>query len=207
MGANLLAHGYNEVEERGNFEKLPADGYVCKIIKAELTRSKKDNEMLVTCVDICEGKYTGYFLKRFNSLRQKDDKAKWPAAATMYQNLYDAENKVNSGLKSLLRSVERSNVNFLVNLADFEANTLNGKVVGIIFRDEEWERDGKSGVTARAAFPRDAQKIRDGDYQVPSLRKLEENQPAQVDDVAASPVSKEPPAFDNGVIDMEDPPF
>lgn len=203
MGYNLKARGWDDVEERGNFEKLPADGYVCRIVAAEVMPSKKGNEMLVTCVDIAEGKFAGYFKKSFDHFRKTNFEAKWPAAATMYQNLFDADGKINGGLKALLKSVERSNTNFLINLTDFEPATLRDKFIGVIFGDEEWERNGKSGITARAAFPRDVNKIREGDFKIPEVKRLEKN--SSSDDSYVANADKK--FSEAELTDIDDPPF
>lgn len=201
MGFNLKAHNWDNVEERGNFEKLPAGGYVCSIIKAVGTKSKAGNDMLVVSIDIDEGKFAGYFRKNFEHFRKTNPDAKWPAAATMYQNFFDAEGNVNSGLKAFLKSVERSNVNFIINLNDFEPVSLNGKSIGVIFGDEEWERNGKSGISARASFPRDVTKIREGDFKIPELKRLDRTNQTSED---TTPKSVDTSSV---ALDMEDPPF
>lgn len=199
MGTNLRARGWDDVDERGNFERLPANGYVCKIVNAFATKSKAGNDMLVTCVDVAEGKFAGHFTKSFNHFRQKDSSAKWPAAATMYQNYFDADDKVNSGLKGLLKSVERSNAGFVVNIDDFEPASLRGQFIGVIFGEEEYrKKDGSIGVNTRATFPRDVSKIREGDFNIPDVKRLDKDK---------NSYNAPPPKTSDEFDDFDIPPF
>ncbi|MBR1645217.1 MAG: DUF669 domain-containing protein [Selenomonadaceae bacterium] len=205
MGINLRAKGYDNVEERGNFERLPAGGYVCNIIDAEITNSKSGNQMLKVLVDINEGKFAGYFKKQFDSLRKTKPELKWAYDAILYQNLFDRDGNVNGGLKSLLKSVERSNFGFTVNVEDFDEKTLRGKLLGVIFGDKEFEKsNGEVGLSAYARFPRSAEKIREGDFQIPEVVKLDKDDASK-----QAPIQMYKPLTDDhdDPTVLDDPPF
>ena len=70
--------GYDEAQAiTGEYEKLEAGGYICKIISAKEEKSKSGNRMLVMALDIVEGDRKDYFRNRFNENTSPDKK--WPA--------------------------------------------------------------------------------------------------------------------------------
>lgn len=168
MGINLNDKGYNDVPPAnpGEYVKLPAGGYICRIVNAELIKSKAGNLMLVLSVDIADGDFQNFF--KANSHNDK-----WNNSAIYRQLIFDSNNRVSSFLKGLFTCIENSNDNFKVNVRNFEPDTLRGKLCGFIFGDEEYERRDKSvGVKTVIKFPTSVDKIRSGDFKLPELKKL-----------------------------------
>jgi len=58
-------NNWNEIKEAGEFESLPAGGYVAVIKKVEDDTSK---ECLKISFDIAEGQYKDYYLELYKSM-------------------------------------------------------------------------------------------------------------------------------------------
>lgn len=92
----------------GEYERLNAGGYICKIINAKEEKSKSGKRMLVLALDILEGDKKDFFRNRFNENANPDKK--WPAGA-IYRQMLEGE-KAAGFLKGLMTSLEASNEGF-----------------------------------------------------------------------------------------------
>lgn len=124
--------GWDEVEAvTGEFDRLPAGGYVCKVIQAKDTTSKSGKPMLVLLLDVAEGKYKDYFAKQFELAKKYNpDTAKWRACS---YHLYDIDNM--GRLKGTLELILKCNPDYKW---DWDEKTLKGKKIGVIFREREY---------------------------------------------------------------------
>lgn len=157
----------------GEFERLKPGGYICKIIAAKEEINKKGNKMLKVALDIDEGEYKGFFMKRFEELRKEqkepNQEIKYPNAATYYQML-EGNDKALGFFKGFITSLEASNPNFKW---DWDEKKLVGLKCGAIFVEEEYERtDGSIGISCKVRFIRTVKCIQDGNFEVPELKKL-----------------------------------
>ena len=80
--------------------------------------------------------------------------------------------------KGMISAFEKSNPGYVWN---WDENSLAGKLIGILFRNEEWEYEGKTGWTVKPfrAIPIDS--VRSEDYALPKdkpLKKVETSYPA-----------------------------
>ena len=137
--------GYDEVQAiTGEFKSLPAGGYVCKIVRADLTLSKRGDEMLRIAVDISGGDYDGYFRKMFDRRRANNADAKWPC---QYYQLTQDDHM--GRFKGMMQNIEASNDGWKWN---WDENELAGKLFGGKFQEEEYMgNDGKVHTTTRCA--------------------------------------------------------
>lgn len=169
----------------GSFDRLPAGGYVCKIMNAWCENSRNGSEMLCLALDIAEGAYAGKFSKEYKNKKTTDPNARW--GCTFKQFTLDNNGSTNSFFKGLLKSVQDSNPGYMWN---WQEASLNGKLIGIIFREEEFvANDGSIKTTVRPAFTRSVQRIRDG-VEVPEIRRLSGNA-AAMQSAGFTPVSNE----------------
>lgn len=178
---------WDEVKVTRNFPKLPADGYVCKIITAkERTYSSRNGDSftkLEIAFDIIEGEYTNYFQDEFD-LQQQEDK-RWKGVLRLYYGLKGDGGKQDGWTKSALKgfwaALEASNTGFDVSADDdwkfTNLDTFKGKLLGIVFRDEEWDYNGKTGWKAQPCFTIAASAIREGNFEIPKEKPLA-NKPA-----------------------------
>ena len=161
--------GYEEAQAiTGEYEKLNAGGYICKIINAKEEKSKSGKRMLVLALDIAEGDKKDFFRNRFNENSNPDKK--WPAGA-IYRQMLEGE-KAAGFLKGLMTSLESSNEGFKW---DWDEKKLANLKCGAIFGEEEYEKmDGSVGTTTKVKFIRTIKAIQDGNFKVPELKKLPE---------------------------------
>ncbi len=215
----ILLKDYDNVRatDAGEFVRLPADGYVCKIINVKAETSKAGNPMLVFAVDIAEGEFAGYFIDQYKRRQQwNKDGAKYPNDAVYRQLIFDTHSgKLNTNLKGMLTAIENSNPGFSVKgtstnngNGDFSFNeeTLKGKLCGFVFGEEEYiNGDGTTGVAIRIKYPRSVENIRSGKFRIPELKKAEI--PGSFSNTPTN--STEPNAtFDNlSSVENEDVPF
>lgn len=161
--------GYDEAQAiTGEYERLNAGGYICKIISAKEEKSKSGKRMLVLSLDIAEGDKKDFFRNRFNDNSNPDKK--WPAGA-IYRQMLEGE-KAAGFLKGLMTSLEASNDGFKW---DWDEKKLVNLKCGAIFGEEEYEKmDGSVGTTTKVKFIRTIKAIQDGNFKVPELKKLPE---------------------------------
>lgn len=161
--------GYDEAQPiTGEYERLNAGGYICKIISAKEEKSKSGKRMLVLALDIVEGDKKDFFRNRFNENSNPDKK--WPAGA-IYRQMLEGE-KAAGFLKGLMTSLEASNDGFKW---DWDEKKLANLKCGAIFGEEEYEKmDGSVGTTTKVKFIRTIKAIQDGNFKVPELKKLPE---------------------------------
>ena len=154
----------------GSNEKLPAGGYICRIMKAWVETTMSGSEQIVLALEIAEGEYAGYYGRQFSSRKENYPNAKWPCIYRQFT--LNQEGKTNPFFKGLIKCIEDSNSGYAWNW--MEAG-LQNKLVGMIFREEEYEaNDGAIKTALRPAFPRSTQRIKDG-VEAPEIRRLNRN--------------------------------
>lgn len=163
-------NGYEEAQAlTGEYERLEAGGYICKIINAKEEQSKSGKKMLVIALDIEEGEHKGYYQRKFDEAMKNaspDKPAKW---AGVYRQMLEGDKAVGY-LKGLMTSLEASNQGFKW---DWDEKKLVGLKCGAIFGEEEYEKmDGSVGNTTKVNFIRTIKSIKEGNFKIPELKKL-----------------------------------
>ena len=159
--------GYEEAQAlTGEFERLEAGGYICKIVSAKEETSKSGKRMLVIALDIAEGDKKDFFRNRFTENANPDKK--WPAGG-VYRQMLEGDKAVGY-LKGLMTSLEASNTGFKW---DWDEKKLKDLRCGAIFGEEEYERmDGSVGVSTKVKYIRTVESINKGNFKIPELKKL-----------------------------------
>ena len=116
------------VQEAGEFDRLPAGAYVCVIRDVEDFPQK---EYLKVTYDIAAGKYAGYYDKT------RADHPDW-AWTGAYVKSY--KTKALPMFKRFCSAVSKSNGNFVFdgNTVNADERTLIGKKVGLVMQEEEY---------------------------------------------------------------------
>lgn len=158
----------------GSSERLPAGGYICRIMKAWVETTRNGSEQLVLALEIAEGNFAGFIRKQFDSRKANNPNAAWPCIFKQFT--LGTDGQTNPFFKGMLKSIEESNAGYTWN---WQEATLANKMIGMIFREEEFEAsDGSIKTTVRPAFPRSVQRIREG-VETPEIRRLNNTQPNQ----------------------------
>ena len=166
-------NGYKEAQAiMGGGESLPAGGYKCTIVKAYEDTSRNGRPMLDICLDIVDGNYKGYFSRLYKSRKDadKDGKGvKWPCIMYLL-----ADEDAVGRFKGAMKAIEDSNTGYSWDGSGWKEETLKGKAVGVVFREEEYEkRDGSIGVTTRAAWLRNVDNVEE--VAVPARKKVKQS--------------------------------
>ena len=159
-------------------EGITPGGHVCRILGAEVGRSRSNQEMLILSLEIDEGgQYDGMYRRMYDSrLRnaRAGDTVKWPCRFWQMLNDYEHPENTNPRFKGLIRAVEESNPGFQWR---WEERDLINRRVGFIFRPTEYEKnDGSIGVIVKPWACCSAAKA--PDMAAPSLQKLNGNRAA-----------------------------
>lgn len=166
--------GYDEAEAlTGEYEKLEAGGYVCKIVNVKEEKSRSGKRMLVIEFDIDEGEHKEYYKRRFEEAKKVatvDKPAKWQG---IYRQMLEGE-KAAGYVKGLMTILAKSNNGFVW---DWNEEKLKGLRFGGLFGREEYVKyDGSSGFSTKLRFIRSVDTIKDGKYEIPQDKLLPDNE-------------------------------
>ena len=153
----------------GSRQKLPAGAYVCDIIQA-VVQSNNYGQQLCVLLDINSGEWAGYYAEDFGN-NQREDK-KWKGVLRLWLPVNDGSDKdefSKSILKGFITAVEESNRGYAWN---WDERTLAKKEIGVLFRNEEWEWNGKSGWTAKPFRAISVDSVEDGNFTIPKDKPL-----------------------------------
>lgn len=116
------------VQEAGDFKRVPAGAYVCMIKKVE---DFPDREYLKVTYDIASGEYAGYY----EETRANHPDWTWTGA---YVKSY--KTKALPMFKRFCSAVSKSNGNFVFDggAVNADESTLIGKLVGLVLQEEEY---------------------------------------------------------------------
>lgn len=164
---------WDKVQAVGEAVRLPVDGYVCRIMDAKEVTYKGQNgdfTRLEISIDIAEGDYKGYYANDYR-VQQQEDK-RWKGVLRLYLPKEDGTEQdewTKRRLKALTEGVEDSNSGFHW---DWDEAALKDKLVGVIFRNEEWEFNDRSGWKAQPFKATSVDVIRNQKFSVPSEKPL-----------------------------------
>ena len=157
-------YGVKPEQPKGGRETLPAGGYVCQIVSAKVEEAEW-GDTLVIAHDVCEGEFDGIFKRDFenNTFENK----KWRGTYRLRLpkddgSEYDVGKK--RSLSNLMWALEDSNPGFEWGDWSTIEKRLKGKKVGIIYRNKEWEMNGRTGWTTEAAGADSVDNIRAGKF-------------------------------------------
>ena len=161
-------------------EPLPAGGYVAKILNAKV-ETYDWGEKLCISFDIAEGEYKDFFSKQYNENTREDKKWKGnfrlnvPREGSQY---FEGQKRT---FGNAIWAIEESNPSFKW---AWDESALKGKMVGVLFRDREWEIEGKTGMTTEACTFVSVEDVRTNNFKTPKPKML--NKTASQTETASS---------------------
>ena len=177
-----LPSDYNTAST-GEYRSLPAGGYICRIIKAEETKSKTGKDMLKIAFDICDGDFTGYFMDQFQNRKasaEDPSTVKWAFSGTKWIMILNNEGKTNTDFKAFGTALTESGCKAIDTVKmTCDASMMKDAQIGIVFRREEQEWEGKTSWRTVPFRFRSVSAIESGDYTVPDDKPL--SKPATLD--------------------------
>lgn len=162
-------NNWENVQAFSENKALPLGAYVCKIQSAKVEENQHGSQLLIA-FDIEEGEQKGYYKKQFDASTLPDKK--WKGVIRQWLPLENGEERdeiTKRSLKGLVNAIENSNPGFVFN---WDEKSLAGKLVGILFRNEEYEFNGKRGWTVRPFRAIHADRVRSGDFTLPDDKPL-----------------------------------
>lgn len=171
-------NNWNEVREFSDRPKLPVGAYVCRVKQAVVDSTY--GEQLCILFDIVEDEYKDFFMGEFrtNTMENK----KWKGTLKQWIPKDDGSEKdewTKSSFKGMVTSFEKSNPGYQWN---WDEASLVGKLIGILFRNEEWEFNGKHGWAVRPFKALSVDTVRNGDFKLPDDKPLKSKAPAPAAD-------------------------
>ena len=166
-------NNWNEVKEFSDRQKLPLGAYVCKVKRAAV-QANEFGEQLCILFDIVEGEFSGFYNDEYNA--NTNANKKWKGVLRQFLPKDDGSEKdewTKSSFKGMTTAFEKSNPGYVWN---WDENSLASKLVGILFRNEEWEYENKTGWAVRPfrAIPIDS--VREGDFRLPKDKPLKKEE-------------------------------
>lgn len=164
--------------------RLSVGGHICRIRTVQLTKTRKTGaDMLVVNFDINEeGEFNGYYGKMFDARRKYRQDAAWPGV--FRTTISTREGTTNGFFKGLIDAVEASNPGYSFTGSRANEQTLQGKLVGFNFGEEEYEMTDQStgeirkGTTVKPQYAVSVAKVREGVIP-PAIRRLNNGASAQ----------------------------
>ncbi len=151
--------GFKAEKASSGREILPAGGYVCEI-KSAKEEIFDWGSRLALAIDVVEGEYAGFFKKDFDG-NDREDK-KWRGIYRLSIPKDDGSEKdgwTKRTFGNFIYAVQESNPGYTWN---WDEKTLKGKKVGVLYRNKEWEYNGRSGWTTEAAGSAPIEDVRKG---------------------------------------------
>lgn len=150
-------------------ETLPKGGYVAKIMNAK-EMVYDWGRQLVIGFDILEGEYKGFFQKDFAQNPNEDKK--WRGTFRLRVPNDDGSEQDNWAKNSFGHAtwaIEDSNPGYHW---DWNEAGLKGKIVGVLFRNKEWEFNGNTGWTTECCAFCPVDEIHSGKFKMPKDKPL-----------------------------------
>lgn len=159
-------NNYAETKSYSTSEKLPAGGYVAKVLKVKYDAGKDGkSDRLTLSIDIAEGDYQDFFKNQFENNTSEDKK--WKGNFTIYCPTDDGSERDNwtkRKFKTIIEHFEQSNAGYTW---DWDESKLTGKYIGLIYGEINTVIEGNqiSYVGYRNTATVDA--IRAGKFNIP----------------------------------------
>lgn len=154
--------------------QLPVGAYICTILKAEekVYNTSKGGEWhkLEISFDIAEGENKGFYADNYRAQTGEDKKWKGVIKLNVPNDdgsEMDAWNK--RSFKTNMQAIEESNNGYHW---DWNEVQLKNKAVGIVFRSEEWEYNGKNGWHTAAFKFISVADVKSGNFKIPDPKPL-----------------------------------
>ena len=175
--------GYKQAEATSFSElpKLQPGGYVVKILNVKVEPTDWGSRLAIQ-FDIAEGEFKGFFDKLYKATPDEWENKKWKGSMRLSipHNTGD-ETKFKKSLgyfKSQIQAFENSNANLHIDCErDWDENVLKGKLVGALFNEKEWERNGNTGWFTQCKRFVPVNDIRSGNFTIPKREELK-NKPS-----------------------------
>lgn len=157
---------YDKTQSYSDYQQLPKGGYVLKIMGAE---NVNDQYVKISC-DIAEGEYKDFYTNDYKN-QQREDK-KWRCNYLLCLAKDDGTEQdgwTKRNFKTVMEALEDSNHGYHF---DWDEKKFKGKLIGGLFNEREYEKDGNVRRATNLAKLCTVEKIRSGNYKIPADKLL-----------------------------------
>lgn len=155
-------------------DPLPVGGYVAKIMNAEV-KEYTWGDVLVVSFDIAEGEYKDFFANQYKANTNEDKKWKGNFRINVPQEgnqWFDSQKRT---FGNAIACIEESNNGYHW---DWDEAKLKGKLVGVLYRNYEYDIDGRQGWSTECGTFVSVDDIRNGNFRQMKDRHLK-NKPVE----------------------------
>lgn len=159
-----------EIKKATTRQHLPAGGYVAKILNAEEVSYDWGNVLLIS-FDIAEGDNKDHFANDYRN-QDREDK-KWRGTYRLRIPLDDGSERDRWSKRTFgnaIWAIEDSNSGYHWDWNEVE---LKGKFIGVLFRDREWEMNGRTGWSTECCALTSVSDIHSGNFKMPKAKSLD----------------------------------
>ena len=162
---------YNETQAYTDFQQLPKDGYVLRIMGAEVCENSKGEYIKISC-DLAEGEYKDFYANEYRNQQQEDKK--WHCNYLL--NVPNDDGSEQDGwtkrrFKTVIAALEDSNPGYHF---DWDEKKFKGKLVGGLFNEREYEANDRTVKrTTNLAQMCAVEKIRSKTFKLPKDKLLQ----------------------------------
>lgn len=163
---------YDKTQSYSDYQQLPKGGYVLKIMGAEVCENSKGQYVKISC-DVAEGEYKDFYANEYRN-QQSEDK-KWHCNYLLNVPLDDGTEQdgwTKRRFKTVIEALEESNSGYHF---DWDEKKFKGKLIGGLFNEREYEKDGNVRRATNLAQLCTVEKIRSGNYKIPADKLLNSN--------------------------------
>lgn len=154
-------------------EPLPRGAYICKIMSAE-TLDYSWGQVVKLSVDVAEGEYKDFFAAKYRNDTNGNKKWKGTFRITVPDDSRNSQYKDSEkrAFDNFMFALEDSNRGYHF---DWDERKLKGLLIGLMWRNKEWEMDGNTGWTTEASHCLSISDVRDGNFKLPKDKPLKNN--------------------------------
>lgn len=162
-------------------ERLPAGGYVIRILDVKEESTKRGGEVIVMRFDIAEGEFVRFYQKQYDNASDEYKKWKGTYRLNIPQQKGNTEDDIKKYKRSLgffksqIEAINKSNGINIDCSKEWDVLVLKNKIVGMVFGNKEWEMDGKSGWFTNPDHMLTIEEIREGKFKIPADRPLKKD--------------------------------
>jgi hypothetical protein len=171
---------YDSVSVGGDFKVLTKGAYICRLIMAEEMESSGGKPMLHIAFDIIDDEYKNYFMDLYGSRKKSNTdptkEVKYPFEGQKWIMVddYKDPSKPSRQFKSFITAVEDSGTEVWTPKGELNLNEVKKAEVGVVFRREEQEYEGKTSWRTVPWGFRSIEAVAAGDCYIPEDKPLSE---------------------------------
>ncbi len=158
-------NNWENVREFTERETLPLGAYVCKVKDVRIDSFDGTSAQLVIRFDIAEGEYADFYKREYAANKNENKKFKGVLRVWLPKDDgSEMDEWTKSTFKGMCTAFEKSNPGYTWN---WNEQSLVGRMVGVLFRNEEWEIDGKTGWAVKPFRAISVDSVRSGNFKIP----------------------------------------